>query len=139
VQEIDHAHAWCMTVEHRLDLAHVQVVGAEIGEKEDGHGSILVSISEPKSKARATAPSKKAGVTRPSLVHPRYQLYALAVFAAFFVFSGCSGSVFSAFAFLAFGAGLSAPSAAGSGRSISSTSAIVALSPRRNPALRMRR
>ena len=38
VQEIDHAHARCITVEHRLDLAHVEVVGAEIGEEEDGHG-----------------------------------------------------------------------------------------------------
>ena len=39
VQQIDHAHARCMAIEHRLDLAYVQVVGAEIAEEDDGHGS----------------------------------------------------------------------------------------------------
>ena len=37
VQQVDHAHARCMAIEHRLDLAHVEVVGAEIAEKDDGH------------------------------------------------------------------------------------------------------
>ena len=75
---------------------------------------------------------KRPGRARPSLDGSRRgQLFASAAFSPF---------ALSPFAFLPLASPLSsAPSAAGSGRSISSTSAMVALSPRRKPAFRMRR
>src|SRR5262252_1259500 len=45
VQEMDHTHAWGVRVEHRLDLARVEVVCAEVSEEDDRHRNRRLSYT----------------------------------------------------------------------------------------------